>query len=429
MVLLKVRHPPYVIRDTKYVIPNFPMIAHIDADAFFASALQRKNPRLKGKPLLATGMGGGCVIAASYEAKAYGVKTGMRLMEAKKLVPHAVVMPADYHEACIASEQLQNILKNDCFLVQRYSVDEWFLDLNTRPGGCPSHVQSWAQELQAYIQRSTSLTVSFGVAPSKLLAKMASEYRKPVGITVLYKDDIARFLQDRTAKAIPGIGRRRSLHAQSNHWLTAWDIAQANPETIKKLFGKPGRDIQRELLGECVEPIFAHAAPPKSISRCRSFRATRDEETIYAQLHAHLSRTVLKMRSQNLAAQRVTVWLRNDTYDRMIGDDHKLPQILATEEELLPYIRKCFLRAYEKGNAYTQVGLGLMDLRPQTLPQYSLFQSPLQLESCEKVQKALDSVHQRYGRDAVIRGSGMQMYRRNKDVQHPTMYGEVLAVH
>ena len=405
------------------------MIAHIDADAFFASALQRKNPQLKGKPILATGMGGGCVIAASYEAKAFGVKTGMRLVEAKKLVPNPVILPADYKEACIASEQLQDILRNDCYLVQRYSVDEWFLDLNTRPGGCPSHLQNWAQVLQANMQRSTSLTVSFGVAPSKLLSKMASEYRKPAGITVLYQNDIEGFLKDRPAEAIPGIGKRRGLHAQAHRWLTAWDIANADSETVRQLFGKPGLEMQRELLGECIEPVLAEVALPKSISRCRSFRATRDEESIYAQLHAHLTRTVLKMRSQNLAAQRVTVWLRNDTYDRTIGNDHKLSQILSTEEELLPYIRKCFLHCYEKGNAYTQVGLGLMDLRPQTLPQYSLFESPLQLDNCEKVQKALDNVHERYGRDAVVRGSGMKIYRQNKSVQHPTMYGEVLAVH
>ena len=72
------------------------MIAHIDADAFFASVLQRKNPLLKGKPFLALGAGGGCVIAASYEAKAYGVKTGMRLVEARKLVPHAIALPSDF---------------------------------------------------------------------------------------------------------------------------------------------------------------------------------------------------------------------------------------------------------------------------------------------------------------------------------------------
>lgn len=403
------------------------MIAHIDADAFFASVIQRKNPQLKGKALLATGMGGGCVIAASYEAKAFGAKTGMRLSEAKRLVPKPIILPSDFQEACVASEQLQDMLRSECALVQRYSVDEWFLDLNTRPGGLPASLPNWAELLQNKMQRSTGLTVSFGVASSKLLAKMASEYRKPAGITVLYHNDIKGFLQDRPAEAIPGIGRQRGKRAAAERWLTAWDIVQANPAIVKDVFGKPGVDMQRELQGECLEPVIAVAPPPKSISRCRSFRKTRDEEGLYSQLLAHLTRTVLKMRLQDLSCQRVTVWLRNDSYDGYTGEDHKLPHALATEDELLPYIRKCFLRAFEQGKYYTQVGLGLMDLRPKTLPQYSLFQSPLQLEKCEQVQKALDNVHQRYGRDAVVRGSAMHIARKNKDIRQPTMYGEVLS--
>lgn len=404
------------------------MIAHIDADAFFASVIQRKNPQLKGKALLATGMGGGCVIAASYEAKAYGVKTGMRLSEAKRLVPNPIVMPSDFQEACVASEQLQDILRNECYLVQRYSVDEWFVDINTRTGGLPPSLQNWSELLQNKMQRSTGLTVSFGVASSKLLAKMASEYRKPAGITVLYQNDVENFLKDRSIEAIPGIGKRRAIHAEANRWITAWDFTQADPNKVKDLFGKPGAEMQRELQGECLEPVSNISAPPKSISRCRSFRKTRDEEELFSQLMAHLTRTVLKMRLQDLACQRVTVWLRNDSYDKYLGDDHKLPQALCTEDELLPYIRKCFLRAYQKGTYYTQVGLGLMDLRPKTLPQYSLFESPVQLEKCEQVQQALDSVHQRYGRDAVVRGSAMNIYRKNKDILQPTMYGEVLSV-
>lgn len=403
------------------------MICHIDADAFFASVLQRKNPLLRGKPLLATGMGGGCVIAASYEAKAYGVKTGMRLSEAKRLVPKPVIMPSDFQEACVASEQLQDILNQACPLVQRYSVDEWFLDLNTLTGGLPSSLSIWAQTLQAKLHRSTGLTCSFGIASSKLLSKIASEYRKPAGITILYRNDIDGFLKDRPAEAIPGIGRRRALHAEANRWLTAWDISQANPASLKQIFGKPGLDMQRELQGECLEPVSNIAVPPKSISRCRSFYATRDEETLYAHLMAHLTRTVLKMRLQDLSCQRVTVWLRNDTYDKHLGHDFKLPQPVATESELLPYLRRCFLQSYVAGQAYTQVGLGLMDLRPQTLPQYSLFQSPLQLAKCEKIQTALDNVHQRYGRDAVVRGSAISIQLKNKDIRHPTMYGEVLS--
>ena len=102
------------------------MFAHIDADAFFASVLQRKHPRLKGKPLLALGMGGGCVIAASYEAKRRGVKTGMPLKEARALCPEALHIPCDFGETALASEQIEGILTSHSPMVEQYSITNGF---------------------------------------------------------------------------------------------------------------------------------------------------------------------------------------------------------------------------------------------------------------------------------------------------------------
>ncbi|MCK5017678.1 MAG: hypothetical protein KAS32_11495 [Candidatus Peribacteraceae bacterium] len=403
------------------------MIAHLDADAFFASVLKRKDPSLNGKPLLVTGMGGGCVIAASYEAKAYGVKTGMRLSDAKKLVPNFVVLPSDFKEACVASMALQDIIQKESSIVERYSVDEWFFDLNAKAGGLPRNLNTWSEILQQYIIKSANLSVSIGIAPSKLLAKMASEYKKPAGRTILYESDIEVFLKSLCAEAIPGIGRSRSIHAQARNWNTAWDIANADCEKIQKLFGKPGLEMQRELMGEYVNPIEHEKRPPKSISRCRSFRVTGNKDDLFAYVLTHLTRTLLKMRLQNLSCTKVSVWLRGDDYKNFKCAELSLPQIMATEEEILPYVKACFTKSFQKGSSYTQVGLGLLDLRPKALPQYSLFANPLQLEGCEKIQKALDSVHEKYGRDAVMRGGAMPVFKKMRELKSPTMYGEVLS--
>ena len=161
------------------------MFAHIDVDAFFASVLQRKNPRLKGKPLLALGMGGGCVIAASYEAKAFGVKTGMPLKEARPLCPEAIAIPSDFSEALVASREIESILADAGPFIEQASVDEWYLDVNAIPHARKIDLSTWAQNLQNSVLRKTALTISIGVAPSKLLAKMAAEYRKPAGVAVL----------------------------------------------------------------------------------------------------------------------------------------------------------------------------------------------------------------------------------------------------
>jgi nucleotidyltransferase/DNA polymerase involved in DNA repair len=215
------------------------MIAHIDADSFFASVLQRKHPQLRGKPLLALGMGGSSVIAASYEAKAKGVKTGMPLREALLLCPEAEQMPSDFAETSIASHQIEAVLQNHCPIMEQMSIDEWFLDLRSLVGGIPFDLLLWAKDIQKEVLAMTGMSVSVGIGPSKLLAKMASEYRKPAGCTVIEKHQIETFLADRPAQAIPGIGHRRSIQTKARSWDTAWDIATADDVLLQKLFGRP----------------------------------------------------------------------------------------------------------------------------------------------------------------------------------------------
>lgn len=404
------------------------MIAHIDADAFFASALLRKRPDLRGKPLLALGMGGGCVIAASYEAKAYGVKTGMTLKDARKLVPRdAIALPADFDEACIASRQLENILQSVCPIVEQMSVDEWFADTESVVGGEPHDLTRWANQLQASMSQQVGLTVSVGIAPSKILAKMASEYRKPAGVTVLGERlPLQTFLEDRPAAAIPGIGPRRSVHTDARGWKTAWDFAQADAELVRKLFGRPGIDLQQELNGICLSSVTVETEPPKSISRCRSFRATGDRDFVYAQLLTHLSRIVLRMRLQDLSCRHVTVWLRNSEMQHWSGD-RKLPQPMVTEEALLPYVRLAFDRAWKYGKRCTQIGLGLYGLLPRAAEQYSLFELAQKTDGSEAIQKTLDTLHEKFGRGTVVRAAALSA-RPEARRDEPGFFGTIATV-
>ncbi len=391
------------------------MFCHIDADAFFASVLVRRRPELRGKPLLALGMGGSCVIAASYEAKAFGVKTGMRLKDAQKLCPQALAVPSDFHEACRASMEIESILGDVCPTIEQMSVDEWFLDLRELRGGIPKDLEGWAGNIQGDIARRVGLTVSAGIAPTKLLAKMASEYRKPAGTTVVHLEDIETFLRDRPVDAIPGIGRRRRLHALAQNWKTSWDFACADPETVSRLFGKPGIELSQELRGIAVMTMQKDDRPrpngmagraPKSISRCRSFPKTRSRDMVFAHLLDHLTYTVMKMRREKLAARNVAVWLRDADYESE-GATSKLPQPMDTEEQLLPYIEECFARLWENVPICTQTGLALLELSPQGGTQYSLFEGTRTTDRHERIQKALDAVHERFGRESLARGSAL----------------------
>lgn len=382
------------------------MLAHIDADAFFASVLQRKHPELRGKPLLALGMGGTCVIATSYEAKGKGVKTGMPYRDAIRLCPEALSVPSDFRETGLASEQLENILRDHCPLLEQMSIDEWFLDLRALPGGLPKDLQKWGREIQQHVLRMTALSVSVGIAPSKLLAKMASEERKPAGITVVRPSDIRTFLRGRPAEAIPGIGRRRSVHTQARNWLTAWDIASADREEVNMLFGKNGRDMQRELRGERLSPVVREPPAPKSISRCRSFRATGESDLVWAHLLQHLSYLTLKLRRHHLACRGVSVWIRDRRY-RYESAHASSTTPLVTEESLLPLLRTCFLELREHNVSFTQAGAGLWHLCPDGSTQFSLFQPPEETVEEEQLQESLDALRDRYGRDVIGRGAAL----------------------
>jgi DNA polymerase-4/DNA polymerase V len=398
------------------------MICHIDADSFFASVLVRQNPSLKGKELLALGMGGGCVIAASYEAKAKGVKTGMTLKDALKLAPHAARIPSDFQETGLASHQIESVLSDICPRMDQFSIDEWFLDLTTVQGGLPKDLGTFASNLRTQILDRVGLSVSVGIGPSKTLAKMASEYRKPGGVTVVFAANnykhthppppageglgVREFLLDRPAAAICGIGPARMAHCQSKGWTTAWDIAQASPEKLCKLFGKPGKELGEELRGIRVYDIVTNPKPPQSVSRARSFARTKNGRLLWAHVLRHLEYTLLKMRRHKLACRGVSVWLRDGEY-KYRSSHCSLPRPLNTEEAVQPFVRRCFSELYRPQEFFTQAGLAIWNLCPGGVRQFSLFEAPEKALAGERLQDSLDELHERFGRSAITRGSAL----------------------
>lgn len=385
------------------------MFAHIDADAFFASVLIRQNPLLLGKPLLAMGMGGGCVISASYEAKKFGIKTGMRLSDAKKLCPSAIAMPSDFAETGKASDDIETHLHNLCPDMEQMSVDEWFMDLTTLVGGVPSDLTNWAKQTRSMIHQKTAISVSVGAAPTKILAKMASEYRKPGGVTVLDDHDltIEAFLKDRPAAAIPGIGRKRSQRTEIYGWKTSWDVSQAPTELLKRLFGKQGPELQSELLGASVYELVTEAAPPKSVSRARSFTPESKREILWAHALRHLEYLVLKMRRHGLACSGISLGLRDRDYRGFSGTGRSLPIPCDTESSLRDVLEQCFIEIYKPGTAYTQVHAALWHLTPKGAEQISLFTDPDLLETEQALQESLDKLHEKFGRNSITRGSAI----------------------
>src|SRR5512134_204989 len=178
-------------------MPNQPLtisswpraILHIDADAFFASCEQAIHPELKGKPVI-TGKERGIVAAASYEAKARGVKRGVRLSDVKKICPDAVILPSDYETYSLFSMRMFDILRRFSPDVEEYSIDEAFVDLTGLRRSFHGPYGEIARKMQEAVEKELGITVSVGLSLSKVLAKIGSKHRKPHGLTLIPGRDI-----------------------------------------------------------------------------------------------------------------------------------------------------------------------------------------------------------------------------------------------
>ena len=265
--------------------------------------------------------------------------------------------------------------------------------------------------MRMHILRSTGLSMSLGVAPTKILAKMASEYKKPGGVTILH--DLEIFLRDRPAAAIPGIGRKRKDVTDAHGWRTAWDFATADAHLVLKLFGKTGPELQRELLGKAVYAMEDDNAPPKSMSRCRTFRRMKNKQLIWAHLLAHLQYLVLRLRREGLTCSGISVWLRDGEF-RHIGTTAKPAKPADREEELAPLVERCFAEIYKPDVPYNQAAVCLWHLTPRGAGQFSLFEEPGETIRGEKFQAALDTVRQRFGREAITRGAALSAQEGSK---------------
>ena len=220
------------------VSPVLRRILHVDMDAFYASVEQRDDPGLRGKPLAVGGspQRRGVVVAASYEARPYGVRSAIPMSRAIQLCPDLVIVPPDFAKYRAASEQVFAIFREVTPLVEPLSLDEAYLDVTENAWGLPLGVEV-ARRIKARIRADTGLTASAGVAPNKFLAKIASGWRKPDGLTVIAPERVEAFLQKLPVDALWGVGpvTARRLRAAGIERLV--DVRGAAEEALRAAAG------------------------------------------------------------------------------------------------------------------------------------------------------------------------------------------------
>jgi DNA polymerase-4 len=371
-------------------------------DAFYASVEEKDRPELAGKPLIVGGLGGrGVVAAASYAVRRFGVRSAMPMREALRRCPQAIcVQPrmARYQEV---SAQVFGIFHEFTPLVEGLSLDEAFLDVTssqTLLGSAPAI----AVEIRRRIAEQTGLTASVGIAPNKLLAKIASDLNKPDGMCRIGADNLHQILDGLPIEKLFGIGPKTlpAMHAAGIQ--SFGDLAKADEEVLWRLFGKHGTSMRDRARGIDDRPVTPDR-DEKSISAEETFATDiRDAAQLSAQLVHLADRAVSRLRAHELAAGRVSVKIRRadfTTFTRQRSFDPPTQNrgtVAAAAQALLDE----WLEA-QPNAAVRLLGVGVGNL--QDLPQGDLFAGAPAPES--RLDSTIDSIRDRFGTGSLTRAS------------------------
>lgn len=351
-------------------------IVHIDMDAFFASVEQRDFPELRGVPVVVGGRAErrGVVAAASYEARRYGIRSAMSMAEALRRCPHLRCQPVRREAYVEVSRQMMAIFERYTPLVEPLSIDEAFLDLTQASEREGLTATRLAAQLKDELREQTGLTASAGVAPNKFLAKVASDRRKPDGLTVVQPHQVLDFLEPLPVRTIWGIGpateerlARLGIHAIG-------ELRALSLEEALKHFGRAGWLYFRLARGLDDRPVQPRP-PARSLSTERTFaHDLRDPEAIQEYLSSQAEELSLSCREQGLSGSTVVLKLRYNDFST-ITRSQTLPQSTRCASLLTQVGHQLLERTDYRQRPVRLVGLGVTQLQPDDGPrQLMLFE-------------------------------------------------------
>ena len=319
-------------------------ILHIDMDAFFAAVEEKRNPDLKGKPVVIGGMGDpskrGVVSTANYEARKFGVHSAMPLRTAQKLCPQAVFLPVDYEAYVAVSRRFKSVLLSITTIMEDVGIDEAYLDISDEPD--PN--ETIVDKIKTGIDEAIGLTCSIGIASNKLLAKIASDMQKPNGLTIFTGDDIESRLWPMPIRKLYGIGPKTEEHLKSMGIETIGQLAVLPIETLVTHFGPSyGYYLYEAARGIDESPLVTHWEP-KSFSRETTFQVDIKDWQVIAKTIAELTKEVVSdLIRKGYCTRTVTLKIRFDDF-RTITRACSLENVTDSEEVIRKTAFSCLKR-------------------------------------------------------------------------------------
>ena len=371
---------------------------HADLDAFYASVEQRDDPRLRGRPVI---VGGGVVLAASYEAKAFGVRTAMGGRQARELCPRAIVVPPRMGAYADASKAVFQVFEQTTPLVEGLSIDEAFLEVGglRRVSGTPFEI---ATQLRRAIRERVNLPISVGVARTKFLAKVASAVAKPDGLLVVPPDGELAFLHPLRVERLWGVGpvTARKLHERGLS--TIGEVAGLPEPALVAMLGRAS-GLHLHALAHNRDPRPVHVGRRRgSIGSQRALgRPWTSPEDVDAAVVGLVDRVTRRMRDAGRVGRTVTVRVRRADFSRATRS-HTFDRATAHTATILASARLLLqaIRPIIEHEGLTLVGVAVGNLDDEDAVQLSL---PLDRQSGTALDTALDDVRERFGSAAVTR--------------------------
>jgi len=381
-------------------------ILHVDMDAFYASVEQLDNPELRGKPVIVGGDGArGVVAAASYEVRKFGVHSAMPTREAMSRCPHAICVPPRFERYKQASRTVFEVFHEVTPLVEGLSLDEAFLDVTASQAAMGS-AAAIAARIKTSIHERTSLTASVGVAPNKLVAKIASDLRKPDGLVVVTPEQVTEVLDPLSIRKLFGIGNKTAPQLGTIGIHTLRDLRLAPDAVLQPVFGRYSSRMKARAAGIDDRPVIADW-DEKQISAEETFDVDiRDRTRLHEELAQLTDRMSSRLRGSGWFAGCVVVKIRRKdfkTYTRQCpvrpATQETRPLATAASQLLDEWLR-------EQPRAEIRLlGVGASDLT--TAPQLDLFAVPESARN-QNLDAAIDGIRAKFGATALGRASSLR---------------------
>ncbi|HET9327002.1 MAG TPA: DNA polymerase IV [Candidatus Eisenbacteria bacterium] len=386
-------------------------VLHVDIDAFFAAIEQLRDPRLAGQPVI---VGAGVIASCSYEARRFGLRAGMPLGEARRLCPQAVILEGHAQIYRSFAEAIFERCREISPSVETF-LDEAYCDL-TGTGRLHGDLLEAARSLKQRVREDTGLTVTCGLGPNRMLAKLIGKTSKPDGLARLLAADADAFLRDRPIEQLAGVGRAHARTLRSMNLRTIGDLRALPVEALTALFGVIGRQLFDRCRGNDTAPVHAREVP-LSISRETSFhRDTADRAEIEGMLEYLVGRACRTARELDLEARTVAVRLR---YADQEGAEQarSLPAPSDADPVVLTLALDLLRRQFTRRVALHGVGVTLSSFESRVGEQGELFDAGASFRR-ESLLRAFDDVRGAYGHGVLVSGRALHLKGRLAEDRH-----------